>query len=71
MALEIALWLVFVALLVPFAVFFPAWLSEAMSVWVRTETLTMGFILFGSIVLATVVFLGREKAIGDKIATDR
>ena len=49
----------FVCLEIPFAIFFPAWLSEKLQVVERTSDTTMYFLLFGCLVLAVATWKGR------------
>lgn len=49
----------FICLEIPFAIFFPAWLSEKLHVFERTPNTTMYFLIFGCVVLATAIWKGR------------
>jgi len=49
----------FICLEIPFAIFFPAWLSEKLQVVARTSDTTMFSLIFGCIVLAISIWKGR------------
>jgi len=51
---------VFVITVIPFAIFFPAWLSEKLMIIERTSTSTIILILFGCFVLALSIWKGRN-----------
>ncbi len=40
-------WLVFVVIYIPYSFFFPAWLSESVALWQRTQNTTMAMLFFG------------------------
>lgn len=51
----------FVITVIPFAVFFPAWISEKLMVIERTSASTITLILFGCFVLALSLWKGKNK----------
>ncbi|MDN7134968.1 hypothetical protein J6J28_04405 [Pseudidiomarina sp. 1ASP75-5] len=51
---------VFILIEIPFAIFFPAWLSERFSVIERTSNNTMLLLLFGVFTLAFSIWQGRS-----------
>jgi hypothetical protein len=57
--------LVAILFLIPwlaFGIFFPAWLSESMEIVERTPNVTMGFVLFGTAVVAvSTILAGRRQ----------
>jgi len=56
------LFIVFVIIEIPFAIFFPAWISEKMAIFERTSFTTGGLILFGFFVLVISALLGRKNS---------
>ena len=54
------LFVLFIFLEIPFAIFFPAWLSEKLAVVERTSESTMYFLLLGCLVLAFSIWKGRK-----------
>jgi len=50
----------FILLEIPFAIFFPTWLSEKLNIVERTSETTMYFLLFGCLVLAFSIWNGRK-----------
>lgn len=53
------LFAIFICLEIPFAIFFPMWLNEKLTVVDRTSQTTMCFLLLGCLTLALATWKGR------------
>ena len=47
---EYVAWLLFIVIYIPYSIFFPAWLSESLALWHRTQNTTLAMIIFGTVV---------------------
>ena len=55
---EIVAWLLFIMIYIPYSFFFPAWLSESLALWQRTQNTTSAMILFGVVVSVFGMYKG-------------
>lgn len=58
LAAEYVLWIVFIVIYIPYSFFFPAWLSEVLEIWRRTENTTILMLSIGMVVSILGLYKG-------------